>query len=59
MTGWAGTVFRNVTVLTSVYRLNRLAILPGIVTVQILPVPILMVVNDFGKIIDFEFLIFR
>ena len=40
-----------------IYRFNRLAIFPGIVSIEILPIPVLMMIDDSGKHISFEFLV--
>jgi hypothetical protein len=39
------------------YGFDRLTVLPGVIAVEILPVPILMVIDDLRKLIDFELLI--
>ena len=40
-----------------IYRFNRLAIFPGIVSIEVLPIPVLMMIDDSGKRISFEFLV--
>ena len=56
--GRASTILRDIAFLAAAYRLNDLAVLPGIVVVEIFPIPILMIEDDLWKLIDLEFLIF-
>jgi hypothetical protein len=53
----AGTVFRNIAFYTTKDRLDGFAVTLLVVRNKILPIPILFIRDDFGKLIYFEFLI--
>jgi hypothetical protein len=55
----AGTVFRNVAFYTTKDRLDSFVVTFFVVRNKIFPIPILFIRDDFGKLIYFEFLIFR
>lgn len=48
LAGRAGTFFRDVGFGAALYRFNRFTILPDIVVIQIVPVPILVMIDDLG-----------
>jgi hypothetical protein len=58
LTEGAGTVFRDITFGAAPDRGDRLAVLPGVIAVEIFPVPVLMVVNDLWELVHLELLIF-
>ena len=58
LTEGAGTVFRDITFGAAPDRGDRLAILPGVIAVEVFPVPVLMVVNDLWELVHLELLIF-
>ena len=57
LAGRAGAFFRDVAFGTALYGFDWFAILPGIVAVEILPVPVLMMINDLWKLIHLELLV--
>ena len=57
LTGRAGTFFRNVAFGTALYRSDRLSVFPCVVTVKILPVPVLVMVNDLWQLVHLELLV--
>ena len=59
ITGWAGTVFGNITFHSSEDRTNRFVIVLLIVRDKIFPFPFLMIRNDMRKLINLEFLVLR
>ena len=48
--GRAGTFFRDIALRAAADRLNRFSVLPGIVLIDILPVPLLVMVDDPGDV---------
>jgi hypothetical protein len=58
LAGGAGAVFRNIALRASPDGLYRFAVSPGVIAVEILPVPVLMVADDLRELIHLEFLVF-
>ena len=58
LTEGAGTVFRDITFGAAPDRGDWFAVLPGVIAVEIFPVPVLMVVNDLWELVHLELLIF-
>ncbi len=59
LTAWAGTLFGDIARRATLYRVDRLAVLPGVIAVKILPVPVLLPENDPWELIHLELLVFR
>ena len=59
MAGRTGAAFRYVALLSSADRADRLSVFPGVIAVQILPVPVLMMEYDLRQTVALELLIFR
>ena len=57
ITGRAGTMFWNITIVMSKNRLNGFAITMLVIRDEILPVPVLLIGYDFRKLINLEFLV--
>ena len=55
--GRAGTFFRDIAFRAAADRLDRFSVLPGIVLVEIHPVPLLVMVDDPGELIHLELLV--
>ena len=55
--GRTGTVLRNIAFGAASYRSDRLAVFPGIVAVEIFPVPVLLVINNLRELIHLELLV--
>jgi hypothetical protein len=52
-----GAILRNVALGASPHGFDRLSVFPCVVTVEILPVPVLMMVDNLRELIDLEPLI--
>ena len=59
VTGRAGTMFWNITIAMPENRLNGFVITLFVVRNEILPVPFLLIENDFWKLINLELLVLR
>ena len=57
LAGRAGTILRDVTGGAALNGRDRFTVFPGVITVKLLPIPVLMVINDPGELIDLELLI--
>ena len=57
ITGGTGTILRDIAHRAALNGFNRLTILPGIVGIEILPVPVLVMVDDFRELIHLELLV--
>ena len=55
--GRTGALLRNIAFRSALYGFNRLTILPGIVAVEIFPIPVLMMIDDLWKLIHLELLV--
>ena len=56
--GRAGAVLRDITPSPATDRRNGFSVLPGVIVVELLPIPGLVMVDDLRKLIDLELLIF-
>ena len=56
-TGRAGVFFRDIALRAAADRLNRFSVFPGIVFIDILPVPVMVVIDDLWKLIYIELLV--
>jgi len=57
LAGRTGAILRNVALGASPHGFDRLSVFPCVVTVEILPVPVLMMVDNLRELIDLEPLI--
>jgi len=57
ITGGTGTILRDIAHRAALNGFNRLTILPGIVGIEILPVPVLVMVDDLRELIHLELLV--
>jgi len=57
--GRAGAILRDITHRAAADRLNRFSVLPRVVAVKILPVPVLLMIDNLWKMIHFELLVLR
>ena len=55
--GGAGAMLRDIALRAAADRLNGFSVFPRVVAIEILPVPILVMVDDPGKLVHLEFLI--
>jgi hypothetical protein len=51
-----GAVFRDVTIEAALHGYDQLSVLSGVIAVEVLPVPILVMIDDPWKLIHLEFL---
>ena len=57
--GRAGAFFGDIALRAAADRLNRFSVFPGIVFIEILPVPVLLVIDDPVNLIYLELLLLR
>ena len=56
-TGRAGAFFGDIALRAAADGLNRFSVFPGIVFIEILPIPVLEVIDNLRELIHLEFLI--